>query len=121
MSPVLSKQTGSKPSSKQHLMELSPLTPAPITAILFGVMVSGDLPPCSDRDSFYRRDDKRQEAHNSSASFKADLGQRMQMAWLSQGKPEHGNKLLARFGQTENLPGSELRALVCSVVSVTAA
>lgn len=43
MSSVLSKQTGSKPSSRQHLIDVSPLTPAPITAILLWVMVSGAL------------------------------------------------------------------------------
>lgn len=43
MSSVLSKQTGSRPSSTQHLMEESPLTPPPITAILFLVMLSRDL------------------------------------------------------------------------------
>lgn len=44
MSSVLSKQTGSKPSSRQHLMEESPLVPPPITATLFFVMVSRGLP-----------------------------------------------------------------------------
>lgn len=43
ISALLSKQTGSRPSSRQHLIEERPLTPPPITAILFLVMVSRDL------------------------------------------------------------------------------
>lgn len=39
MSSDLSKQTGSKSSSRQLLMQESPLAPDPITAILFLVMV----------------------------------------------------------------------------------
>lgn len=38
ISSVLSKQVGSSPSSTQHFREISPLTPAPITATFFAMV-----------------------------------------------------------------------------------
>lgn len=65
MSSVLSKQMGSKPSSRQHLIDVSPLAPAPITAILFLVMVSRDLHWLDQCNLWEGKDDKRQKAHIS--------------------------------------------------------
>lgn len=55
MPSLFSKQVGSSPSSRQHLMEASPLTPAPTIATLRTMTQSGVWKETSRHTYFYRR------------------------------------------------------------------
>lgn len=71
MSSVLSKQTGSRPSSRQHLIDVSPLTPAPITAILLlVVMVSGERHRAGSPESVLKNGRQKTESTQQFTPFK---------------------------------------------------